>query len=130
MHLERSFEHVLDEGGLRRATLQGTENLTKRHKIAAARFNLSLLMRTLLGVGTQNSGWQRPITCLKLLLLTFAGELCGFAAFPPEAGLSSLFFLISSESQPLHETTRFFNSLLARHWVQANPSSHKRAKKF
>ena len=52
MHLERSFEHVLDEGGMRRATLQGTENLTKRHKIAAACFNLSLLMRTLLGVGT------------------------------------------------------------------------------
>jgi transposase len=52
MHLERSFEHVLDEGGLRRATLQGTQNLTKRHKIAAACFNLSLLMRTLLGVGT------------------------------------------------------------------------------
>jgi transposase len=52
MHLERSFEHVLDEGGLRRATLKGTENLTKRHKIAAACFNLSLLMRTLLGVGT------------------------------------------------------------------------------
>ena len=52
MHLERSFEHVLDEGGLRRATLRGTENLTKRHKIAAACFNLSLLLRTLLGVGT------------------------------------------------------------------------------
>jgi hypothetical protein len=52
MRLERSFEHVLDEGGLRRATLRGTENLTKRHKIAAACFNLSLLLRTLLGVGT------------------------------------------------------------------------------
>jgi transposase len=52
MHLERSFEHVLDEGGLRRATLKGTENLTKRYKIAAACFNLSLLMRSLLGVGT------------------------------------------------------------------------------
>ena len=52
MHLERSFEHVLDEGGLRRATLRGTANLTKRHKIAATCFNLSLLMRTLLGVGT------------------------------------------------------------------------------
>jgi len=52
MHLERSFEHVLDEGGLRRATLKGTENLTKRYKIAAACFNLSLLMRSLLGGGT------------------------------------------------------------------------------
>jgi transposase len=52
MHLERGFEHVLDEGGLRRATLRGTANLTKRYKIAATCFNLSLLMRTLLGVGT------------------------------------------------------------------------------
>jgi hypothetical protein len=43
MHLERSFEHVLDEGGLRRATLKGTVNLTKRYKIAAACFNLSVL---------------------------------------------------------------------------------------
>jgi hypothetical protein len=32
--LERSFEHVLDEGGMRRATLRGKENLAKRHKIA------------------------------------------------------------------------------------------------
>jgi predicted DNA-binding ribbon-helix-helix protein len=56
MHLERSFEHLLDEGGLRRATLQGTENLTKRYKIAAACFNLSLLMRTLLGVGKTMDG--------------------------------------------------------------------------
>jgi|SRR6476660_8530661 len=46
------FEHVLDEGGLHRATLKGTENLTKRYKIAAACFNLSLLMRSLLGGGT------------------------------------------------------------------------------
>ena len=36
--------------GDRRRSLRGTENLTKRHKIAAACFNLSLLMRTLLGV--------------------------------------------------------------------------------
>ena len=50
MHLERSFEHVLDEGGMRRATLQGKENLTKRHKIAAACFNL--------GVRTPKHGWQ------------------------------------------------------------------------
>jgi len=29
MHLERSFEHVLDEGGMRRATLRGKENLNE-----------------------------------------------------------------------------------------------------
>ena len=38
--------------------LQGTENLTKRHRIAAACFNLSLLMRNLLGVGTPKQ-WMK-----------------------------------------------------------------------
>jgi hypothetical protein len=67
MHLERSFEHVLDEGGMRRATLRGKENLTKRHKIAAACFNLSLLLRTLLGVGTPKQWTAGTYRLLKAL---------------------------------------------------------------
>ena len=51
-HLERSFCHVLDHGGLRRATLRGEENLTKRQLGAALTYNLSLLMRHLTGTGT------------------------------------------------------------------------------
>ena len=51
-HLERSFAHVLDHGGLRRATLRGTENLTKRITAAALVYDLSLLMRKLFGFGT------------------------------------------------------------------------------
>ena len=52
MHIERSFAHILDSGGMRRATLCGQENLDKRYKIAAATYNLSQLMRRLFGVGT------------------------------------------------------------------------------
>jgi transposase-like protein DUF772/DDE family transposase len=51
-HLERSFCHMLDQGGLRRATLRGCEKLTKRHMVAAMTYNLSLLMRSLFGIGT------------------------------------------------------------------------------
>ena len=51
-HLERSFCHVLDHGGLRRTTLRGCENLSKRHLVAALTHNLSLLLRKLFGVGT------------------------------------------------------------------------------
>jgi transposase len=51
-YLERSFCHVLDHGGLRRATLRGGENLSKRHLAAALTYNLSLLLRKLFGVGT------------------------------------------------------------------------------
>jgi len=61
----------------------------------------------------QNSGWRRPIICLRLLSLTFARQLCGFVAFTPTPCLHPYFFLIPSECQPLHETTGFFNSLLA-----------------
>jgi transposase len=73
MHLERSFEHVLDEGGMRRATLQGKENLTKRHKIAAVCFNLSLLLRTLLGVGTPKQ-WIAAYGLLEALLACLCGQ--------------------------------------------------------
>ncbi len=52
MHIERSFAHVLDAGGMRRATLRGRVNIEKRYKIAALGYNLSLAMRTLFGIGT------------------------------------------------------------------------------
>lgn len=52
MHIERSFAHILDSGGMRRTTLRGQPNLDKRYKIAAATYNLSQLMRHLFGSGT------------------------------------------------------------------------------
>lgn len=52
MHLERSFAHILDAGGVRRTTLRGLGNLNKRFKVSAAIYNLSQLMRKLFGVGT------------------------------------------------------------------------------
>ncbi len=63
MHIERSFAHILDAGGMRRNTLRGWENLNKRFKLAAAFYNLSQLMRTLFGFETPNSwppAWKGP----------------------------------------------------------------------
>jgi transposase len=51
-HLERAFAHILDCGGMRRATLRGWQNLQKRYQLAAAFYNLSQLMRKLFGIGT------------------------------------------------------------------------------
>jgi transposase len=50
--VERSFEHTLDRGGLRRTHLRGRENVQKRYLIHVAGFNLGLVMRLLLGAGT------------------------------------------------------------------------------
>ena len=41
-HLERSFCHMLDDGGWRRAALHGCEKLTKRQMVGAMSYNLSL----------------------------------------------------------------------------------------
>jgi transposase len=60
-HLERGFAHMLDHGGLRRATLRGCENLTKRHLIAALSFNLSLLLRKMFGSGTAKQWLAGPL---------------------------------------------------------------------
>jgi transposase len=70
-HIERSFAHVLDAGGMRRATLRGLENLNKRHQIAAASYNLSQLMRHLHGVGTPKQ-WVALFCCLMMHLLRLA----------------------------------------------------------
>jgi transposase len=50
--IERSFAHLYDTGGMRRTHLRGHENILKRVLIHAGGFNLGLLMRPLLGVGT------------------------------------------------------------------------------
>ena len=72
-HIERSFAHVRDAGGMRRATLRGLENLNKRHQIAAACYNLSQLLRRLYGIGTPKQ-WA---ACLSLFLRRLLHELTG-----------------------------------------------------
>lgn len=67
-HIERSFAHVLDAGGMRHATLRGLENLHKRHQIAAACYNLSQLLRRLHGVGTPKQ-WAAGLARLLARLL-------------------------------------------------------------
>ena len=50
--IERSFAHCYETGGMRRTYLRGHENILKRLLIHVAGFNLSLIMRKLMGLGT------------------------------------------------------------------------------
>lgn len=50
--IERSFAHLYDTGGMRRTHLRGHGNIRKRLLIHAGAFNLGLVMRSLMGVGT------------------------------------------------------------------------------
>ncbi len=50
--LERSFAHCYETGGMRRCHLRGRENILKRQLVHVGAFNLSLVLRKLLGAGT------------------------------------------------------------------------------
>ncbi len=67
-YVERSFAHCYDTGGMRRTHLKGHENILKRLLIHAAGFNLSLILRRLLGVGTAR-GLQDLAARLRACLL-------------------------------------------------------------
>jgi transposase len=50
--VERSFAHCYDTGGMRRTYLRGHKNILKRQLIHVGAFNLSLILRQLMGAGT------------------------------------------------------------------------------
>ena len=50
--LERAFTHYLDNGRMRRVHLRGASNILKRLLIQICGFNLGLIMRQLIGIGT------------------------------------------------------------------------------
>jgi transposase len=65
--LERPFAHLYETGGMRRVHLRGHTNLRKRLLIHTAGFNLGLLMRQLIGVGTPRGLQGRLIAVIAVL---------------------------------------------------------------
>jgi transposase len=60
--LERPNAHLYETGAMRRTHLRGHANILKRLIVHAGGFNLSLLMRTLFGIGTprgSKGGWPQ-----------------------------------------------------------------------
>ena len=66
--LERPFAHLYETGGMRRVHLRGHTNILKRVLIHAGGFNLGLLMRQLIGVGTPRGLQGRLLAVLATLL--------------------------------------------------------------
>jgi transposase len=66
--LERTFAHLYDTGGMRRVHLRGHTNILKRLLIHTGGFNLGLLMRQLIGVGTPRGLQGRLVAVWATLL--------------------------------------------------------------
>jgi len=67
---ERSFAHMYETGGMRRVHLQGRRNILKRLLVHGTAFNLSLILRKILGVGK-----PRRLQGLTLQLFTLLARL-------------------------------------------------------
>jgi transposase len=67
--VERSFAHCYETGGLRRCHLRGRENILKRQLIHVGAFNLSLILRKLLGAGTPREMKNRATSLILRLFL-------------------------------------------------------------
>src|SRR5712672_3315740 len=67
--IERSFAHLYDTGGMRRTHLRGHTNILKRLLIHAGGFNLGLVMRQLIGIGTPRGLQGQVATVIATLLV-------------------------------------------------------------
>jgi Transposase DDE domain len=72
--LERPNAHLYETGGMRRTHLRGHDNILKRLFVHSGGFNLGLVMRTLIGVGTPR-GLQGRLTALVALLMTLRAQV-------------------------------------------------------
>src|SRR6202163_3805312 len=84
--IERSFAHLYDTGGMRRTHLRGHTNILKRLLIHAGGFNLGLVMRQVIGIGTPRGLQGHPATVIATLLVligTARRRLVAIAAWQP-----------------------------------------------
>jgi transposase len=85
--IERSFAHCYDTGGMRRTHLRKHSNILKRQLIHVGAFNLSLILRKLLGAGTPREWRNHTPRLLFLLLCLF--RACGGPQGRPFPGFPS-----------------------------------------
>src|SRR5712692_8419692 len=102
--IERSFAHLYDTGGMRRTHLRGHENILKRLLIHAGGFNLGLLIRGILGVGTPRGLQGRLATVLATLFVLLGAPRWRLAAI----GISHRF--MEAMRARLSPTILFVNS--------------------
>ncbi len=72
--LERPNAHLYDTGGMRRTHLRGHANILKRLFVHVGGFNLGLLMRTLIGVGTPRGLQGRLGAMIGMIVALIAGR--------------------------------------------------------
>ena len=71
--LERPFAHQYETGGLRRVHVRGLKNVAKRVLLQAAAFNLALIMRSIMKVGTPRGLAERNAALVRAISSLLTG---------------------------------------------------------
>jgi transposase len=102
-HVERSFAHMYETGGMRRVHLRGRKNILKRLLFHAVAFNVALLVRKVHGIGKPRTlqGVSSSISMLIALLRLL---------YRPSKPTTSLFIAIG----PQHPKYRHISSYSQR----------------
>jgi len=108
--IERSFAHCYETGGMRRCHLRGRENILKRQLVHVGAFNLSLILRKLLGAGTPRELKNRAGQLFSRLLRSLSGCMAGgvFTRLPSRP--TRLRVAPSFRCRTLHHRSRSFGS--------------------
>jgi transposase len=96
--VERSFAHCYETGGMRRTHLRGHQNIAKRLLVHAAGFNLSLVLRRLLGFGKPRrvqDAVRRLFVLVGELLVWFWALIRAWCADPLDADSHSAIYRLS-----------------------------------
>src|SRR6266566_4260042 len=72
--VERSVAHCYETGAMRRCHLRGRDNILKRQLVHVGAFNLSLILRKLLGAGTPRELRNRFASFVVRVLLLFSNR--------------------------------------------------------
>jgi len=99
--IERSFAHLYDTGGMRRTHLRGHTNILKRLLIHAGGFNLGLLMRHLIGIGTPRGLQDRLLAAMAAFLVATRRWLAAIFAWFSFIAVARWLFSSSIHHQPL-----------------------------
>jgi hypothetical protein len=114
--VERSFAHTLESGGMRRTTLHGTENISKRYQIAGFCVNISLLMRKRFGFGTAKqcaATGKKAVNAALEPWISIWQSLCSI--FVVHSGRNSIFHLMArvTTSRPAYADGAFITHSLS-----------------
>ncbi len=102
---ERAFAHLYRTGRMRRTHLRGHENIRKRLLVHSGAFNLGLLMRQILGVGTPR-GLQGRLRALLTRLTHLWSRLTAVTTAPARLGRLSHSSQLSSSAALHHRLGR------------------------